>query len=822
MKKVLRYTLRIIAILGGLLLLAWLLLVGSVTFKKPVLLNRINTELKQRTGGEVSIENMDLSFFRRFPHITLRLSKVSLHDSLWSQHHHDLLKVEALDLRFSLLGSLFSGGKPHIDKIFLEHGSVYLFTDSTGYSNTTALHTNRSSGTEKELKLPDVSLTDIRFILERQDKKKLFDLDIHRLNSVVEQDKKNLLFDLNPDIQVHSFAFNTEKGSFLKDKSISGHFRVQFNTGSKILQLNKQTVQIDGYPFLLSGRFFPSVVPDPFLLTIQAENISYKQATGLLSPIIQQKLDQYDIDKPVTLHTVLDAGSADDNTPQINVRMDLVKGSVNTPIGLFTDASFHATFTNEWTHGRKREDENSAIRLFSFSGTWSTFPVKADTITITDLKHPLLSADLHSTFELIHFNQLTGSKSIQFRKGIGDLNITYKGPLSGKDSTKAIVNGSMDIDSAAISYQPYRFLLTDGKGKIRFKGQDLLVDRLEAHAGSSKLFVRGTAKNLISLLDKNPEMVGMDWSISSPHLDLQDFTALLAKPVESLSSPTDKPDKSPFGTPGSRLDHFLREGDLRLQFEAADILYKKFSGAYAKAELLFSGNEVRLDRMIVEQGSGSLTLSGKLQRAHDGAPNPVSLQSHIEGADLSKLFTSFNNFGQQALHDKNLRGTLTADVRMTGLMTDKAALLQNSLKANVNFNIKGGQLLDFDPIEKIQVAVLKKRDLSQIHFSELKNQLDLDTTTMIIHRMEIQSTAFSFFVEGTYDWKTGADLSLQVPLSNLKKDRNPDIPPSNKGTDSKTGVSLRLRAKTEEDGKLKVSWDPFRKALRAPFGKTKH
>jgi hypothetical protein len=96
----------------------------------------------------------------------------------------------------------------------------------------------------------------------------------------------------------------------------------------------------------------------------------------------------------------------------------------------------------------------------------------------------------------------------------------------------------------------------------------------------------------------------------------------------------------------------------------------------------------------------------------------------------------------------------------------------------------------------------------------LKNQLDLDTTTLVIHRMEIRSTAFSFFVEGTYDWKKGADLSLQVPLSNLKKDKNPDLAPVNKGTDSKTGVSLRLRAKTGDDGKLKVSWDPFRKSLK--------
>jgi hypothetical protein len=80
--------------------------------------------------------------------------------------------------------------------------------------------------------------------------------------------------------------------------------------------------------------------------------------------------------------------------------------------------------------------------------------------------------------------------------------------------------------------------------------------------------------------------------------------------------------------------------------------------------------------------------------------------------------------------------------------------------------------------------------------------------------MEIQSTAFLLFVEGIYDLRTGPDLSLQVPLSNLKKDRNAAIPPDKKGNDGKAGLSLRLRVRKGDDGKVKISWDPFRKALK--------
>jgi hypothetical protein len=90
--------------------------------------------------------------------------------------------------------------------------------------------------------------------------------------------------------------------------------------------------------------------------------------------------------------------------------------------------------------------------------------------------------------------------------------------------------------------------------------------------------------------------------------------------------------------------------------------------------------------------------------------------------------------------------------------------------------------------------------------------------------MEMQSTAFTLFAEGIYDLKKGADMSLQVPLSNLKA-RNQDVPPPNKGKHGKAGISLHLRARTGEDGKLKVTWDPFGKAPRRPLpepGKAKH
>jgi hypothetical protein len=783
-----------------------------VEFKKDTLLEKARKEINNRIGGTLQIGHLDISLFRHFPSVTLQLTNVSLRDSAWQRHQHDLLQAANVYISCSLFQSL-AKRRVQLSTVFIEHGSIYFYTDSTGYSNSYLLSdrkaaTTPSGGTESDP--PAVVFSDVRWVIEKEDQHKFFDLDIRRLNAVIGREDRTLRFNVDAKIKMNSFSFNTEKGSFVKDKLLSGRWSFSYNTASKILQTDKATLDIDGHPFRLSGRFFPTVKPDPFFLTIETEQISFRQTAALLTPHLREKLDPYDIDKPVSVQIQLDAGVADEPEPQIQIRLSLDKGSVLTPTGRFTGASFQASFTNEWVRGHGRGDENSGIRLTAFSGQLENIPLRADTIDITNLKHPQLLCDLHSQFALPVLNDLYGSQTLQFRKGQCNMDLRYKGPLSENDTAGATVNGHLDIDSGTIVYLPYTFQLTNANGRLLFRDQDLVIEHLAARTGSSRVQLKGVARNLISLIDHNSENVSMDLSLSASHLDLEDFASLAGRPTGVAAK---RSEMSVFGATANRIDNFLKDGLIHLSLDAADISFENFSGAHAKADLVFQDDEIRLKSMTVEQGSGVLDLRATLTRRPDGDANPLTLESHLAHVDIPALFRSFDDFGQKAITGQNLKGSISADVRMTGLLTNKAAIVPNSCKGTVDFSITDGQLVDFAPMEKINEKILKKRDLSQIWFAQLQNRLDIDSSTVRLHRMEIQSTAFTLFAEGTYDWKKGTDMSLQVPLSNLKE-RAIDSPPESRGNDSKAGLSLRLRARTGEDGKLKISWDPFRKALK--------
>lgn len=812
-KKIIRYSLRIAGTILCLLFLAWIVLAAYVQLHKRSILDKAQNAVKTNLQGDAHIGSLEISFFRNFPSITVRLSDVWLRDSAWQQHHHDLLKASEVFVSCNLWKSLLHRNLA-LGKISLEHGQIYLYTDSTGYSNTYLLKAKKSPRAERTGKpgdIPDIELTDMHFVMEKLDKHKLFDLDIRHVVCGIQKDDRQLRLDVRPSIHVNNFSFNTEKGSFIKDKLLSGHFGVDYNLGSKIVQFSKAAIDIDGHPYVFTGRFFPSVNPDPFFLEITTEGILFHQATALLTPNIQQKVDQYDIDKPVNVRATLDAGAADDPEPQIQVHLDLDHGSVLAPPGRFTDASFKATFINEWKHGAKRGDENSAIRIIGFTGTFENLPLRSDTILITDLKHPKMTCDMHSHFGLDRLNDLTGSETLQFTTGVGNMDLVYVGPLSENDTAGTTVNGHLDIDSAGLVYTPNHFKLTNGKGRLLFKDQDLVIETLAIRAGDSRIAVKGVAHNLVALLDRNSENVSMNWDLNTASLDLEDLLPLINRPS---AAPTHRNTKSVFGATFARVDNVLKDGAVHVNIDAADMRFRKFSGAHAKADLLFNNHQIRVNKLTIAQGDGSLQLKALLSHEGSGIVSPLNVDTHLENVDLPHIFSGFNNFGQDAVTAKNLKGTLTADIHLTGDLTDKAKIETSSLRGTINFTIRKGQLVDFGPMEKISVSVLKKRDLSEIKFAELQNQLDVDSTTITVHRMEISSTAFTLFAEGTYDLKKGTDMSLQVPLSNLSKDRSQDVPPSSKGNDGKAGPSIRLRARTGDDGKLRVSWDPFKKALK--------
>jgi hypothetical protein len=121
-------------------------------------------------------------------------------------------------------------------------------------------------------------------------------------------------------------------------------------------------------------------------------------------------------------------------------------------------------------------------------------------------------------------------------------------------------------------------------------------------------------------------------------------------------------------------------------------------------------------------------------------------------------------------------------------------------------------------LQHIQKYVLKNRDLRNVEFAELKDTFDIKNGDIYIHRMPIQSSALTMYIEGVYSFADRTDISIQVPLTTLVN-KPDDFKKIDKARTERPGPSIYLRAKDDKSGQVKFGLDMFKKFRKDKNGK---
>ena len=124
------------------------------------------------------------------------------------------------------------------------------------------------------------------------------------------------------------------------------------------------------------------------------------------------------------------------------------------------------------------------------------------------------------------------------------------------------------------------------------------------------------------------------------------------------------------------------------------------------------------------------------------------------------------------------------------------------------FSLKKAALINFQPFLDIQKIAFKNRDLNNVQFAELKDTFDIQNGDIYIHRMPIQSSAITMYVDGIYSFADRTDISIQVPISSLTSKPGENF--KEKAKSKREGASIYLRAK-DKNGQVKIGLDVFKK-----------
>ena len=225
-------------IIGDLVLVVILIVIGVsiyISSHKEKVLSLVTTALNKNLNGKLAVGGMETSFFKSFPDFSIELKNVSLKDKEWARHHQTFL--EAKDVAVSVNAAELLKGTIFVNHIDIGNAAIDLYTDSTGYSNTSIFKknnqpkNNKSSGSSST-EINKFSLSNVTFTIDDQRAKKLFKFSVNELKSKVNYPDSGWNAELHLNVLVKSMAFKLNNGSFLKDKVVEGNLKAAYNTNS--------------------------------------------------------------------------------------------------------------------------------------------------------------------------------------------------------------------------------------------------------------------------------------------------------------------------------------------------------------------------------------------------------------------------------------------------------------------------------------------------------------------------------------------------------------------------------------------------------------
>ncbi|MEP6597241.1 MAG: DUF3971 domain-containing protein, partial [Ginsengibacter sp.] len=713
MNKLLKNSLKVLGIFVGILLILYIIAFAYISANKKSIVKQVTEGISKKLNGKVTVGDVELSFLRTFPQASVLLKNVTITDTMYSQHHHAFLQAEEVFARLSIIRLIKK--QSAVNGVRIEKASVYLFTDSAGYTNTYLFRPRKDSASPAKVadntnSLKSIILKNVHLVIDDQQKEKLHDIVINDLDlKLDDKDAMFSLFSTKANMLVHSLAFNLEAGSFIKEKIFEGKFDLRFDKKTNQLQFDSIDIKLSGHPFNLSG-WFDLIRPEPqFSLKVHTRQLMYPFAKSLLTKKIATALSIVDLDKGIDADAII-SGPLNGGDPLINATWNVKQTHLSTPFLDFDNATLHGFYTDEVVPGLPRRDPNSRIIISDFSATWKGLPVTASNIDILDLYHSTLTCDLHSSFPLTKLNDLLGSNVIQLQSGDGSFDLTYKGPVAKNNNTNSFINGVVSFKNGNILYAPRDVQMKNVNGRLAFRNSNVFVENLQCEVLNNKIVMEGEARNLLSMINTEPDKVNIDWSIYSPSLNLSAFTYLL-KSRKKTSYQSSK--KGKLGDLAKKIDAVLEQGRVNVKLKAGRMAYKKLEAANVIADISLLQDMYLINNVSMEQAGGRMNLNGSLISQSDNY-NKANVSATFDNVDVNKIFTEFNNFGQDGITAKNLSGKLNANVTANLSLDNEGKAYPNSIVSTVDFSLRNGALNNFEPVKKLQTFLFKNRDFENI------------------------------------------------------------------------------------------------------------
>jgi uncharacterized protein involved in outer membrane biogenesis len=738
LKKVVVYFLATL----GVLLTAF---VVSIFLFKDRIIQQFVHEVNKSLATPVKIGKIDVSAWGDFPNLAIVLTDVYVEDSYPGEYP----LLTAGTISFYLNPIEVYHGNYAIRGLFIAESETQLKVDEKGVDNYTILKKSDGTGNAVSFDLRNVKVQDAKVVYWDKRSRQHHIFLSKNLTASVHADGN--LYDIRSfgDITTEQIGIGTQ--IYLKRKSWDVNSSLLYNDSLKNLIINPSTLSLSRASFALSGRYD---FRDRQIIDIAAKGRDTNIHT-LLSLFPEEtagKFSKYQSDGGVYFNLNLKGEISDRKSPFISVSFGCKDTRLSHPD--YPAKIEHANLEGSFATASLNDLSRAELFLKGITGELDGRAFKAE-LSIANFDDPTVSGNFKGELDAASILQFYPFPRIEKLEGSLRADISIDGQLSllkNKSTAQQVkTQGTIEMsDIQAIVGKP-AIHVNNLNGVMQFNRNDLALSNVTGKLENSDFKLNGFFKNVVTFLLFDDQPIGIETDLQSQFLDLDELFSI------------------GFSDDQSEEFHFFISPQLHLNFncDIRAMKYKKFRPRHVKGDLIVRNQTAVSKAISFEAMGGEWSLNGIVDAANTKAID-VSTTANLKGIHVDSLFYVFENFHQDFLKDKNLKGLAFADVSLEMKLNEKLKLYPETLISDISVSIQHGELNDFEPLQGLN-KYLDDEGLSHLRFAELKNDIHIENKTIFIPLMKINTNVTNIELSGTHTFDQHLDYRVMAPLRNRKK-----------------------------------------------------
>ncbi len=733
-----------------ILVLIGLLFATPYIFKGKIV-TLVKKEINKNLNAKVDFKDVDISFFRRFPKVSIGLDDLQVIGTDYFSAD-TLLSAKRLDATVNFM-SFIRGDNMSINNIFLVSPRINAIVDKDGFANwdivkSEAEKTGKDTA-DKPFKLALDYYSIENGYINYMDVQNNMSVVVENLNHSGSGDFTADLFTLRTRSAADAISFNYGAIPYLSkvrsvvntDIKIDNKKGVYSFDGTDI-KLNELTIDGKGVINKLANGYGMDI-------SFKSPSTDFKNILSLVTPIYQKEFSKVTATGTAIFEGFVKGVYADSVMPAYHLAAEVKDGSfkyTDLPKGV-QQINFKVLVDNP-----DGKTDNTVVDITNGHLAIDNEPFDFRLLVKNPVSNMFVDAAAKGKLDLTQVANYVKLEKGTSIAGLMNADVSIKGnvkEIEQQQYNKFYAAGIVDVNNFKYTSADYPTGVKINTVHADFTPTKINVSNLSGQYQNSNFNGGGQINNLLSYL-LNGKPLSANLAINADKVNLNDWIGVSADTTSKGSA------AQPFIVPDN-LDVVLNTKIDRLLYDKVDI--QNLSGAVQvkdEAVVLNNVNGNAMDGKIKINGSYSTKVS---------KTNPAIAMSYdVAGVDIQKTFYAFNTAQKLMPIGKYLAGKLTSVLSASGKLGDHMNIDMSTVSGNGNLFLIEGFLSKFAPLDKM-ASVLNVKQLQEISLKDVKTFFEFSNGKLLVKPFTVKLKDIEMEIGGLqgFDQSLNYAINLKLP-----------------------------------------------------------